>query len=472
MLLLGKKKIGTRQLRSALVLVILVSFLSGSVLTSRQKDAQATICTPCVICFPIDPPIAVLVMALLEEYFWSPLIERSIERHLNYEQNWVVDDFFDDFWSLGVGELTELLSVHGMYQMQMIGSFFDAKNQLETTRLYFKLQAEAHKDYHPSDDFCWFGTNARSLSSSDARAHANVLALSERSLQRQVGYMASTAAKPGGDKQYRWNQFINTYCDPKDNSWTAPGSGLDFACDRDGVGTGVAAGALNIRRVNRDIDYTALLEEPRTLNADFSDVTAPSAIPDDEADILAMAQNLYGNTTPSRALSDTTLKDNPGAQALYMDLRSVIAKRNVAEHSFNAIVALKSAGTNGDPTAPVANRPNVGRYMGAIMRELMPVGSNDADIIAVMGENPSYYAQLEVLSKKIYQSPEFFANLYDKPANVKRKGVAMKAIELMLDRALFESELRQEMLLSVMLSGKLQQKYKNIDYKLKKEDTR
>ncbi len=44
-----------------------------------------------------------------------------------------------------------------------------------------------------------------------------------------------------------------------------------------------------------------------------------------------------------------------------------------------------------------------------------------------------------------------------------RKEVAMKAIDLMLDRALLESELRQEMLLSVMLSSELKKRYRGIN---------
>lgn len=101
------------------------------------------------------------------------------------------------------------------------------------------------------------------------------------------------------------------------------------------------------------------------------------------------------------------------------------------------------------------------------MKDLMPSGTSDEDIYKIIGENPSYYAQLELLSKKIYQNPDFFANLYDKPTNVKRKSTAMKAIELMLDRALFESELRQEMMLSVMLSSKLNKNYRTINRDLK-----
>ena len=39
---------------------------------------------------------------------------------------------------------------------------------------------------------------------------------------------------------------------------------------------------------------------------------------------------------------------------------------------------------------------------------------------------------------------------------MKRKGAALKAIELMLDRAIYESQLRQEMAMSVLLATRLQ----------------
>ena len=84
----------------------------------------------------------------------------------------------------------------------------------------------------------------------------------------------------------------------------------------------------------------------------------------------------------------------------------------------------------------------------------------------MLGENPSYYAQLEILAKKIYQSPDFYANLYDKPANVERKSVALKAIELMLDRAIYESQIRQEMTMSVLLSSRLRNTFRDINQEL------
>lgn len=437
-----------RGMRNAFLLILLVSVLSGSILMSRPKEAEA-LCIPTFACNIIDTIAAGLILALLEEFVWSPLVETAIERHMNQEQNWIVEDFFEEFWLRGLAELTNFLSVFGMYQVEMVGAFFDAKSQLETRRLFFELQAEAHKDYHPSDDFCWFGTSARSLASSDSRVNLNMLAMSEISLSRQLGHRHGVAG-PGEseDKHSRWQRFVDTYCDPRDNSWEGAGTGLDYACDRDAIGGSAATGALDRARVNRDVDYTRLLGESRTLNIDFSNVN----LTNDEEDVLAMASNIYGNNVPSRAFSKSSIT-TLAAKKLYMDLRSVVAKRNVAESSFNAIVALKASGTNGDAAA--ATQPNVGMFMASIVKDLMPSGTPDTEIYAILGENPSYYAQLEVLSKKIYQNPDFFANLYDTPANVKRKSVAMKAIALMLDRALYESELRQEMILSVMLSSEL-----------------
>ena len=137
-------------------------------------------------------------------------------------------------------------------------------------------------------------------------------------------------------------------------------------------------------------------------------------------------------------------KRNRTAEA-YMELRSTVAKSSVAENSFNAILALKSEGTNGAYS-----------FLEAYLEEL---GVDDADgdgnvsdeIQDMLGQNPSYYAQMEILTKKAYQSAKFYTNLYDKPANVKRKEVAMQAIGLIQKFDLLKSYLRTESSLSVLL---------------------
>src|SRR5690606_22986449 len=93
-------------------------------------------------------------------------------------------------------------------------------------------------------------------------------------------------------------------------------------------------------------------------------------------------------------------------------------------------------------------------------------GTNEDEIFELIGEQPSYYAQLEILTKKIYQNPDFYANLYDKPANVERKSTALKAIDLMLDRAMYESQLRREMVLSVLLSSRLRKYFRDVNQEM------
>lgn len=446
------------------VFFLMLASLAG--IGGGAQPARAELCIPCGLCNPVD----LLVSAFFWEFFegglgvwdgFTELIEDNIDQYFRYEARWIVTEFYDEFWLPALEELNMYLSAFSMKQVEMFGMMLDAKNHLETRRLFFELQAEAHRDYHPSDGICWIGTSVRSMAASESKARANMLALTERSMRRNLSSKSSLGAdgvEP--DQRARWVQFITRYCDPRDNNWTGAGSGLDLACDHDGGAPGANIGATNRDRVNRDVNFTRLVDEPRTINFDYTDA-APS---EEDADIQAMAVNLYGNhpmlKVPRTALTTT------GAKGLYLLSRSVTARRNVAQHSFNSIVAMKSSGSNGVAGAP----SNVASFMGAIIRELLPVATSPAqisqqtaEIFEMIGRNPSYYAQLEILAKKIYQNPDFFADLYDKPANVARKSVAMKAIDLMLDRALYESELRQEMVLSVLLSTEMRKEYRRLN---------
>jgi hypothetical protein len=470
----GIKKSFLSRFRKFVIVVLMVSIVSGSALTAKPKEAEAFgfICFCVGIACDIPDVIISTVFFFLWRIIWDPIIKENIEDHINSEENWIVEDFFEDFWVKGLAELTEFLSASGMYQMEILGGFFDAKQQLETQRLFWRLHATAHADYHPSDDFCWFGTNARSLAATEARSSFTRSVMSRRSITRQLGNQnASSAGSKDSDQQGRWQQFVKVYCDPKDNNWNGPksatveGTGLDLACDHDGSGAGTVIGGQDPLRINRDIDYTRLIDTPRSLEVNF-DSAAVVTVPADEEDVLAMASNLYGNNVPS-GFSAPVISGSAGLQNLYLALRSVVAKRSVAENSFNAIVAMKSAGTgSGASSAPQPQQ--VRQFMAALIKDLMPAATPDEDIYEIIGENPSYYSQLEVLAKRIYENPRFYSNLYDTPTNVARKSVAMKGIESMLDRALYESELRQEMIMSVLLSAELRQRYKDTNKNLQR----
>ncbi len=355
--------------------------------------------------------------------------------------------FFRQHVLNGMTIMTEQMSAVGMQQMMMVGQFFDAKTQLESQRLFQELQVEAHKDYQPSEDFCWFGTNTRSLAATEQKVKYNKLAMSAAQMTRQLGKAhASGAQSQDHDKASRWEQFTNVYCDPKDNNWTAPNTGLFFACNKKNAPTAP-------RRVNADVDFGRLIEEPRTLNVDFTNQTQTN----DEVDVLALGNNLYGHNVLTRNAAQKLLQYQE-YQHLYMALRSVAAKRAVAQNSYDSIVSMKAAGSD-----DISGQQGAAPFMKAIYAEL---GIPAKEIEDLIGKNPSYYTQLEMLSKKIVQNPDFFSNLYDKPANIKRKEVALQAVDLMLDRAVLESELRQEMALSVLLSSMQNDRFREINKNL------
>lgn len=356
---------------------------------------------------------------------------------------WLLD-FFREHFVRALMMMTEQLSAVGMQQVMMYGTFLDAQQQMETQRLLSQLHTEAHRDYHPSEDFCLFGTNTRSVGPSEQKGRASAEMINGRLIKRQIGAVnVSGSLNRDQDREARWSQFLANYCDPSDNNGF-----LYKACG--GAGS----------RPNRDIDFTRLVDHPRTLEID------PGSGGPDMEDALALGANLYGHDTLSGLITPAMMRSG-NFQHLYLALRSVAAQRGVAQNSYAALVGMKAQGTTdvGEEGEQTRN------FLGAIMKELGIIDDpnldmEEDDIYELIGQNPSYYAQLEILAKRIYQNPNFYADLYDKPANVARKSVALKAIELMVDRAIYESQLRREMMASAMLSAQLHKPFKNVHDRL------
>ena len=98
---------------------------------------------------------------------------------------------------------------------------------------------------------------------------------------------------------------------------------------------------------------------------------------------------------------------------------------------------MKSRGTASD-----------GKFATAILEQM---GMSKDAARQALGDTPSYYAMMELLSQTIYQNPTFFSDLYGSPENAARKDVALQAVGLMLDRDQYKSELRSESILAVWL---------------------
>lgn len=409
----------------------------------------------------------------------TPNVNAHTTSEVTSHMVWLVSVMWEDNLLPALMMMANQLTAVAMQQTMMIGAFLDAKHQMETQRLLQTIRARAHKDYHPSAAVCEFGSSVRSLAASERKSELVAHVMSQRSQDRHLGNTNTGAsAGPDADKEGRLKQYREKFCDPADNN-----NGLSSLCEHDQDGNlgnstrGQAApsgiGADKRERTNKDIDFVRTIGFPWTLNIDFTD----EKLTDHEEEVLALASNLYGEQVFKR-LPATTAGNQPNsqltaAQANYMDARALLAKRSVAENSFNAITSMKSAGTD-------ASR----EFLEAILKELgvstTPSLTGNVDEMKwLLGYDtnstnkdkigPSYYAQMEILTKKIFQNPDFYTSLYDKPANVERREVAMQAIALMQKFDLFKSYLRTEANLSVLLELAVEDLQDEVENKLHKQ---
>ncbi len=369
-------------------------------------------------------------------------IQENISDSFDEHEDWIVNTWWEENILPAMHLFAEQLTVAGELQVEGVGMMLDAKHQLETQRLFQTLSAQAHKDYHPSEGMCTFGTTVRALASSERRSNLAQTTLAQRMMQRQtLGGMGLSSNSGDSDIASRLQRFIQVYCDPADNA-----KGLVNLCQ-----TNAEPGRRNI-----DVDYTRNIETRLTLDLDFAPTPpAPAAgtgaaeeTPDEE-DVFALSANLFAHSVPSLIPPTKLANADPESNRImlnnverYMDLRSIFAKRSVAQNSFAALVSMRAAGD-----------PSSAPFTKAVIRELGV--ADDEEINALLGDNPSYFAQMEVLTKKLYQNPLFYTELIDKPVNIERKGAALQAIGLMQDRDLYNSLLRSEAVLSVLLETML-----------------
>lgn len=343
-----------------------------------------------------------------------------------------------ELWVTSLELMTTQLSTVMMQQVAAIGMFFDAKHQLETQRLLQLKYARAHKDYQPSVQMCEIGTLSRDLANSKRRADLTQVTVAQKMIARALATgQTSTAEGSGTDTRSRLQDYIDNYCNVNDNN-----RNNTLLCD----GTAATPEQKNI-----DIDFTRLIDAPLTLNVNFANSSA-TASPTDQAAEAQTEKNLFTflnyifmhEAFPNIPQENTTLAS---FVVPYQEARAIMAMRSVAQNSFAHLIAVKSSG-------PKTSGENIAPYLKALMREM---GLQDADIIELVGENPSYYAQMEVLTK-MAQDPRFVTELQGKPANVRRVRAAMTAIKLMQDRDINEALMRREMLISMILELKLREK--------------
>ncbi len=461
--------------------------------------------------------------------------DNAIDRSFRRLQNFIIKDIWERSILPVMMLSAEQFTAVAMQQAMIIGMFIDAESQMKAQLLLQEIRARAHKDYHPSVGMCEFGSVMKSLAASERKGEITAIVLSQRSQDRQLGQRDSSGMYGHELEMFsRIEHFKGKFCNVKDRGGAlkypppVPAGLTAFVslCSSGVMWDNNDFGKDERNKLNKDIDYFSLVDSPWSLNIDFTNkenlTVSGSSTPVevgildvDEENILAMASNLYAHDNfpriPARLLRNEPDRGLNLMQKAYMDMRSIIAKRSVAENSFYAIAAMKSegnkatspsggggcklvsasssggsttsttsgggssssttttsvgsgsgttggancsgVGSDGSPSSdPVSGSiggpPNSRVYMEHILKEL---GMPSDDILQILGENPSYFAQMEIITKKMYQNPDFYTNLYDKPANIERKTAAMQAIKLMQKFDMLKSFLRNEMATSILL---------------------
>jgi len=315
----------------------------------------------------------------------TPLTKKRITDSLVQHREFVIKSVWEAHMLPSMMMMTAQISAAATQQALVIGSFFDAKHQMETQRELQSLQAEAHSDYQVSEGVCEFGTLMRSLSSTNREKELTQVALSDYHSQRQMLNGDGIGGQGrSGDLLTRFNQYKTMYCNPNDLS-----GGLDEFCTNE-----------DANNMNKDINFARVYMQ-KNFDIDFMDNTSTP----DEMDFISLQSYIYGHRLLPRIPPDKMRNDEgkliySGAN-LYAKMRAFQGERSVAQAPFAAFAGARAA-----------TEASVQPYFEAHLKNM---GIQEGDLMARIGEKPSYHSQMYLLANKMYQSPKFYVDLYDKP---------------------------------------------------------
>jgi len=302
------------------------------------------------------------------------------------------------------------------------GGFVDASEQMASQRVMQEKMGDALKRNQPSTNICAVGTNVGKLAQAQEAQTIAMSALNQNMMSRLLGTTGSSAAEgEQADRRARAKAISEDYCNPNDNN-----GGLGAACSKTETD----------EKTNQDIDISQMLHQSDTLRLDFTG----EADDTDNAGVMALFSNMFSNKAPFR-MSEAMLK-NPGNLPKLLDQRAAILKHSVAAAPFMQAVGQMAS----TPTAST-------EYMSGVMKGL---GIGDDEIIKKeLGENPSYKAQMNFLTKKMLQDPSFYVGLQDSPENAARQEVALMAVDQMQRYDTLQVYLSSEMALSALVATEL-----------------
>ena len=344
-------------------------------------------------------------------------VRNAIIDEVKKHQDWLVSDFWGKNVEPAIIKATGDIESFVLGNAALDGNVIEAQSNIDGIRNFQEQAADSLVSSGTSEAICRFGSLSKSLAASDTKVQAKVLQLSQASLDRELLKKGQKSADgTTQDLVSRYETFKKKFCDVK-----SYGETFSFCSKADDYLT------------NLDIDYTRLVDTQATIS-DAEDVG-----------VIPLMNNLFSPETFDVVAPDLLKPDSTSANArdLYMDQRALIAKRSVAQNTFQNIVARRSQGTGGS----MENMKALLKNMGI---------AEDSEVVRYLTDKPSYHSQMDVLTKRIYQDADFFKNLMDNPTNLARQYAAMQSFGLMQQRDIYDSAQRAEVLLSLIVELELE----------------
>lgn len=382
----------------------------------------------CPRSFKPFPPVMIQVESVPQQKAAAEIIynEKTVSKSLSVQSSYgvsVPSQMIDNSWVKGFQVFGNKITQALISKTTSLGSFLNAQSQADAKAAQEAARAKTAKAFATSEALCRFGTLSQSLAASEELKNANKLIINTALSSRERGALNTLTADSVNAVQTRVNKLKVNYCDP-----TQSNQSLDELCKYN---------KNNDTQFNKDVDYTRGLDIPMTLDIGFTGNARAGEAKDQEA-VLALSENLFPSQPLDKSYSNSSYMTDAS------QYRSLQAIRNVAKNSLVTSLAEKAKGTTGSE-----------EYITKLMQAL---GVPEAQAKQIMGETPSYFAQMEVLTKKLYQDPAFYVNLVDTPANVLRQRTAVKAIKLQQGHDLAETVKRREMLLAILLELKIRER--------------
>jgi hypothetical protein len=344
-------------------------------------------------------------------------------------RNFILDVFNRDYFNPELQRSIAAINSFTLGQSALTGATIDGQTNIQSVQSFQSATAQSLKNNQSSEALCRFASVGKSLAADDVKRRAQQILFSEIGLARSLGTEGSPAASGAvGDMGARIAMFVSEFCDKKDHN-----NGLALMCAGVEASQFASAGS-PLNRKNADINFVESISLKPTLSIDLASNTI---LAPDEQTIIAMSYNLYGHKAIAPRFSESELQSPEGRKA-FLRFRSLLAGRSLTQNSFAVMVAERAQGTGASKA-----------HMSALLTEMGII--NQQDIDRVLGPKPSYYAQMNLLTRSLYQNTNFYGTLMEGKTNVARQSAYMSSIDLMQDRDIYHSSLRSELLLASLI---------------------